>query len=372
MALVEETLFGTVDKVQKAIDRLKAFEPQEGYYLAFSGGKDSQCIYHLAKMAGVKFDAHYSVTTVDPPELTRFIKYQYPDVIWDKHFDKEGKPMSMYRLISERTIPPTRTNRYCCAELKENGGKGRVCVTGVRWAESVRRKNLHGVVNVQTSSKKFINDKLENVPGAKLNSKGGVVFLDDNDETCQVVDQCYQKKRTKVNPIIDWEESDVWDFLNYVVEVPHCILYDSPYNFKRIGCVGCPLQGREGMLRDFEIWPQYKNLYIKAFEQMIKNHPGEIRVASGELAETNGGGVQPCMLDGSNGALDGTQFVNVERERERERENTGSSFQMVPSLGQLLKPMVGERLFYWWMWMHREAKAMYEHSPNVYITKIRK
>ena len=58
MALVEDNLFGHVDKVEDAIQRLKSFEPKDGYYLAFSGGKDSQCIYHLAKMAGVKFDAH--------------------------------------------------------------------------------------------------------------------------------------------------------------------------------------------------------------------------------------------------------------------------------------------------------------------------
>ena len=62
------------NKVDVAINRLQTFEPPEGYYLAFSGGKDSQCIYHLAKMAGVKFDAHYSVTTVDPPELMKFVK----------------------------------------------------------------------------------------------------------------------------------------------------------------------------------------------------------------------------------------------------------------------------------------------------------
>ena len=69
-----------LDKVQLAIKRLKAFEPPEGYYLAFSGGKDSQAVYHLAKMAGVKFDAHYCVTSVDPPELVKFIKTHYPDV----------------------------------------------------------------------------------------------------------------------------------------------------------------------------------------------------------------------------------------------------------------------------------------------------
>ena len=59
------------EELQKKIDTfirmLQSFEPEEGYYLAFSGGKDSQCIYHLAKMAGVKFDAHYNVTSVYPP-----------------------------------------------------------------------------------------------------------------------------------------------------------------------------------------------------------------------------------------------------------------------------------------------------------------
>ena len=67
--LVEETLFGRHDKVQVSIDRLRTFEPPEEYYLAFSGGKDSQAVYHLCREAGVKFDAHYSLTTVDPPEV---------------------------------------------------------------------------------------------------------------------------------------------------------------------------------------------------------------------------------------------------------------------------------------------------------------
>ena len=91
MALIEETLFGTVDKVQIAIDRLKAFEPADGYWLAFSGGKDSVVIKRLAQMAGVKFEAHYSVTSVDPPELVRFIKDVHPDVSFDIPRDKNGK-----------------------------------------------------------------------------------------------------------------------------------------------------------------------------------------------------------------------------------------------------------------------------------------
>ena len=82
--LIENTLFGTVDKVQTAIERIQQFEPKDGYFLAFSGGKDSITIYRLAQLAGVKFDAHYNVTTVDPPELVKFIKTCYPTVSRDR------------------------------------------------------------------------------------------------------------------------------------------------------------------------------------------------------------------------------------------------------------------------------------------------
>lgn len=273
--LFYETLTGKVDKVQKAIDRIKSFEPPEGYYLAFSGGKDSQCIYHLAKMAGVKFDAHYAVTTVDPTELMRFIKAEYPDVIWEHPVGKDGKPTSMWKLIAEHTIPPTRQARYCCQALKETGGVGRLVLTGVRWAESINRRDSHGVVDVRTSSKKFIDEATKSNPAASLNKHDSLIFMDDNDETRKLIETCYLKKRSTVNPIIDWEETDVWQFLNEVAKVPHCCLYDE--GFTRLGCVGCPLQGRDGMLRDFERWPRYKELYIRAFDQMIKNHPGEIR-----------------------------------------------------------------------------------------------
>lgn len=139
-----------VGKVELAIKRLKAFEPPEGYYVAFSGGKDSQCVYHLCKMAGVKFDAHYTVTSVDPPELIKFIKNKYPDVEFaaqhyndnkPEHYYADGrpKPITMWSLIADSTMPPTQKMRYCCAALKETGGQGRLVVTGVRWAESSNR-----------------------------------------------------------------------------------------------------------------------------------------------------------------------------------------------------------------------------------------
>ena len=345
MALFEHTLFGDEDKVQKAIERLQMFEPPEGYYVAFSGGKDSQCVYHLCEMAGVKFDAHYSVTSVDPPELMRFLKEHYPDVIWERNYWHDDKPehhysdgrpkqVTMWNLIADHTIPPTRQARYCCSQLKETGGGGRLVVTGVRWAESARRKNLHGVADIQTSSKKLHAQAAE-IQSYKMNKSGGIVFMDDNDDNRKMIEQCYLKNRTTINPIVDWSDEDVWEFLNDVAKVPHCCLYDE--GLTRLGCIGCPLQGREGMLADFERWPKYKDLYIRAFDKMIQNHPGDIKVATGEPAEVGGGGAMSSesgyagqheyTFDWHGGGGRSTQLVDVDAQKHQGQRRTQPNIQ---------------------------------------------
>nr|DAP14477.1 MAG TPA: FAD SYNTHETASE [Caudoviricetes sp.] len=88
-------------KLDIAIQRLKSFELPEGYFLAFSGRKDSEAIYHLAKMTGVKFETHYHVTSVDPPELNSFIREHYPDVIFDVTHDGDVERISMWSPLPE-------------------------------------------------------------------------------------------------------------------------------------------------------------------------------------------------------------------------------------------------------------------------------
>lgn len=107
----------------------------------------------------------------------------------------------------------------------------------------------------------------------------------DDSESRRSVEMCYRTRRTLVNPIIDWTDDEVWEFLNDIAKVPHCSLYDEGY--KRIGCIGCPLAGGKSMRKEFERWPAYKRAYIRAMEKMIENHPGKIRMADGE----NVGGV---------------------------------------------------------------------------------
>lgn len=229
-------------RIKTAIDRLQAFEPKEGYYLAFSGGKDSQCIYHLAKEAGVKFDAHYNLTTVDPPELVCFIRENYPEVIVEK------PEMTMWQLIVKNRMPPTRRVRYCCKLLKEGGGKDRICITGVRWAESSNRKNNRAAIEINTKNAEKM-------------------LFNDNDEARKMLENCQIKGKQFLNPIIDWKDSDVWGYIKGR-KLKYCSLYDEGFN--RLGCIGCPMAGQAGREREFERWPKYKRAYIRAFEKLAK------------------------------------------------------------------------------------------------------
>jgi phosphoadenosine phosphosulfate reductase len=243
--MLDQINFSGLNKVEVAISRLQAYEPSEGYYLAFSGGKDSVVIKALADMAGVKYDAHYSITTVDPPDLIYFVREHHADVEFEK------PEITMWRLIPKCKVPPTRKIRYCCDHLKETGGVGRFVVTGVRWAESSKRKN--------------------NRAGLELNSRKGKHLLDDPDNPANelMARTCPTKGKHILNPIIDWDDEEVWEFIHRY-NVPYCKLYDE--GFKRLGCIGCPLSSHQK--EELERYPKIKQAYLRAFKRMLENRTG--------------------------------------------------------------------------------------------------
>jgi len=236
-----------LDKVETAIKRLQTFEPPEGYYLAFSGGKDSVVIKALADMAGVKYDTHYNLTSVDPPELVRFIKEQHPDVSIEKPRDEDGHQITMWNLIPRKKMPPTRVARYCCEVLKEGGGEGRFTITGVRWAESARRKTGRSGLEIEKGAKRrFFADP-------------------DNPDNAKMTESCPVKGKHVLNPIIDWENADVWEFI-HKYNIPYCKLYDK--GCTRLGCIGCPISSKKA--EELERYPTYKRAYLRAFGKMLK------------------------------------------------------------------------------------------------------
>ena len=217
--LAEKTLFGTVDKVEDSIRLMRLCEPSEGYWLAFSGGKDSVVLKHLADLAGVKYDAHYGVTTIDPPELVRFIKEYHPEVAWERH----NEPF-LIRMAHKGF--PTRVARWCCGDYKEQGGSGRIVMTGIRSAESNRRSSR------------------------------------------RPVEQCYSGNKTYLHAIFNWTDTDVWDFIR-AENIPYCSLYDE--GFKRLGCLFCPNQTASQKARDRLRWPRYAEQFRRAFHKLWDN-----------------------------------------------------------------------------------------------------
>jgi phosphoadenosine phosphosulfate reductase len=238
--------FNNQNKIDVALDRIKTFEPSEGYYLAFSGGKDSIVCKSLCEMSGVKHDTHFSITTVDPPELIKYIRKFHPDTI----FEKPKK--SIRQLIIDKQMPPTRLARYCCEYLKENGGIGRFVVTGVRWSESNKRKQKHVIQLNRTTSKK------------KQDKQAEFYSLDNHDQH-KMLENCFTKQKKTLNPIIDWSDLEVWEFIRHY-NLPYPCLYDE--GFKRIGCVGCPMSSNKK--QELDRYPAIKQIYLNAFAKMLE------------------------------------------------------------------------------------------------------
>lgn len=249
------------EKEKIAIERLKAFEPEsEPYYLCYSGGKDSDTIRILATLAGVKHDIVNNHTTVDAPETVRYIR-TIPNV------QIKMPEKTMWQLIEERLMPPTRIVRYCCSELKERGGAGRKKVTGVRWAESTGRKRNQGAITVIGKQATMAKEAEARGLDYLQTEKGGIVMNDDNADTRRFVEHCYRTTSTLVNPIIDWTDEDVWQFLH------HYGCESNPLykcGFKRIGCIGCPMVSKAERIMEFNRYPKYKENYLRAFGRMLK------------------------------------------------------------------------------------------------------
>jgi phosphoadenosine phosphosulfate reductase len=228
--LIENTLFGDVDKEANAVALLRKHQPTEPYWLAFSGGKDSIVILKLAELAGVRFEAHYNRTTVDPPEVLQHTKQHYPQVKFDK------PKRSMFQWILKKGLP-LRQNRWCCEKLKERNPPGKKVIRGLRYEESFGRKDRQPY---------------------EQNRKDKSVYF--------------------VHPILNWNELDVWEFIKKYRK-PYPALYDE--GFDRIGCILCPNNSHVEMHK--KRWPKMVNAYkraaIKYWERGTK---GGKRFKSGE------------------------------------------------------------------------------------------
>ena len=259
---LRKKMLHSVELLQKAEKIALNYDAENGYYLAFSGGKDSQALFHMTQLAGVKFFGNMNLTSVDPPEVIRFVKNNYPEV-------ERIKPCkSIFQHAIEKKILPTMRVRWCCAEYKETARAGKVTLIGIRKAESSRRAKRN---EVEINNRKFSGDldgldeyrQEQRAKRARRKSKDqGVNITNADDE--QTLGCIHGKESLLISPIIYWTEKDVWEFLNDVVRVPHCSLYDEGWH--RIGCIGCPMSSHKQKMIENKRYPHVKRGWIKAIK----------------------------------------------------------------------------------------------------------
>ena len=234
----------SVDLIRKSEKMALRLDPENGFYNTFSGGKDSQCLYHLVKLAGVKAKTHMNLTSVDPPEVIRFVKQHYPDVELIK------PKMSIYEMAKKKHLLPTMRFRWCCAEFKEISGVGKVTLIGIRKQESARRA------------------KREEISANIKGKRAEETFDQWSEHEEQMVACVGGKDKILVSPILYWTERDVWEFLNKN-GIPHCELYDQGYT--RIGCICCPMSSYRQKVKDTGRWPHVKRNWLKTIQWLKDN-----------------------------------------------------------------------------------------------------
>lgn len=248
------------DLVDISIERIKAAAKmseqvyKEPLICCYSGGKDSEVLLDLFLKSGVRFEALHNHTTADAPETVYHIRKRFRELelqgikatIEPPRY--KGEPTSMWKLIPEELMPPTRIARYCCRVLKERGGSNRFIATGVRWAESTKRQS-RGIYETA---------------GAKR--ADAIILNNDNDDKRMLFENCKLKAKRVVNPIIDWTDKNIWDYA-YSEKLDLNPLYGCGYD--RVGCIGCPMANRE-RFSQFARYPKYEEMYKRAFGRMLE------------------------------------------------------------------------------------------------------
>jgi phosphoadenosine phosphosulfate reductase len=332
--------------LRKAEKLALLYDKENGFWTGFSGGKDSQALYHVTQLAGVKFKGYFSPTSVDPPEVIRFIRRNYPEV--------EFTPIkeSIFQSFAENhKCLPSRTIRWCCAEFKEKGGEGKVVLVGVRNEESLKRSKRK---EIEVSGRKYSGDltgfqEWSDKRREKLAKDKNFDQFSEHKE--QMVTCINGHDKIIVSPIIHWTQEDVWEFLNDVMEVPHCELYDIGWH--RIGCICCPMASYKNTLRDIQRYPHVKENWIKAIMRVRAAGKGEITPPKSGIStsRTNDGGRRGhSIYERRNTAPEGREQAPTNGTVERKfLEGANNNCAVVGAESESTEREIAENIFDWWI-----------------------
>ena len=282
----------SVELVRKAERIALSYDPEDGYFLAFSGGKDSQALYHIAKLAGVRFRAHMNLTSIDPPEVIRFVRTQYPDCEMVKPKD------SIFNIAAKKYTLPTMRIRWCCAEFKEMAGAGKVTLIGIRHEESIKRSRRN---EIEINNRKFSGSFDEFGEYRKeLAKKKGVNIMNASEE--RTLGCISGKESLIISPIIQWTIKDVWEFLG-AIGAAHCQLYDEGWT--RIGCINCPMSPLWQKMRENKRYPHVKHNWIRTIIYLRRKYIPKYTDEDGNPTRHTVWNMTPPPLGGYNPVRDG-------------------------------------------------------------------
>lgn len=221
-------------KVDRAVRLLQSVA--RGYdgeiEVAYSGGKDSDVILELARMAGIKYRAIYHNTTIDPPGTIAHVRRMGAEIV---------QPQRRFFQLIEQMGMPNRFQRHCCRFLKEFKTLDK-CIMGIRKAESTKRD-----LNYEEPTEcKFYGAKRE------------------------------ENHVEAIYPILDWTDDDVVQF----VEARHLTLHPLYYREdgtidpkRRLGCMCCPLAYYKKRIDQFKKYPGMVRAYCRAAQKYRDTHP---------------------------------------------------------------------------------------------------
>lgn len=235
---LQEKIDYSIDLIRRGERLALALDPVKGYQVAFSGGKDSQVVLELVKMAGVKYEAVHNVTGIDSPTTMHFIRDYYPEV-------RLSHPKENFFQLVEKYNLPMITKRYCCSRLKEGQEDGCVVVTGVRAEESAKRGSYE---EVMLRSRRVENKGVHRTLSSMI----------ENEHRC-----IKGKDKVMLYPILKWTTEDVFSFL----DVRSLTVNPSYYEVRRVGCMFCPFASVSQIEYYEETFPGYKRRVLLALRK---------------------------------------------------------------------------------------------------------